>query len=73
MFVGLLIWCGGIGSQNLTGRLIKFEDFCLLQKDSLPVPKGRTLKWIGITEEGVSAYILHVTVQQQQNSCFYLS
>lgn len=42
-----------IGSQNLTGRLVTFEDYCLLQKDTLPIPKNQTLKWIGVTEEGV--------------------
>ncbi|KAI0727995.1 hypothetical protein C8Q72DRAFT_974843 [Fomitopsis betulina] len=43
------------GSQNLMGRLIQFDDFCLLQKDAIPVPKRHTLKWIGVTEEGVPA------------------
>lgn len=43
------------GSQNLTGRLIKFDDVCLLQKDSLPIPKRHTLRWVGITEEGAPA------------------
>ncbi|PCH43744.1 hypothetical protein WOLCODRAFT_122518 [Wolfiporia cocos MD-104 SS10] len=43
------------GSQNLAGRLIKLDGFCLLQKDSLPIPKRHTLKWVGITEEGAPA------------------
>ncbi len=41
------------GLQNLMGRLIKFGNFCVLQRDNLPV-KHHTLMWVGVTEEGVS-------------------
>ena len=48
------------GSQNLMGRLIKFDDFCILQKENLPIPKNHVLMWVGITEEGVSLYHLEL-------------
>ena len=48
-----------IGSQNLTGRLIKFDDYCMLQQNTLPIAKRHTLKWVGITEEGVSAQLAY--------------
>ncbi|KAH9942276.1 uncharacterized protein BXZ73DRAFT_87916 [Epithele typhae] len=43
------------GSQNLMSRLIKFDDFCILQQGILPIPKRHTLKWVGVTEEGAPA------------------
>lgn len=42
-----------LGCQNLRYTLISLDAFDLLQTGHLPLPRGTTLSWIGITEEGV--------------------
>ena len=37
------------------GTLYDFEDMCVLQNRKLPIRKAHTLRWIGISEEGVRA------------------
>ncbi|KAG9079613.1 hypothetical protein FS749_008366 [Ceratobasidium sp. UAMH 11750] len=43
------------GCQNLRYSLVAVDGFDLVQEGRLPVPKGETLQWIGITAEGAPA------------------
>ncbi|KAG8783688.1 hypothetical protein FRC15_004714 [Serendipita sp. 397] len=40
------------GCQNLRYSLISLDRFEVVQDGQLPLPKNKTLKWIGISEEG---------------------
>lgn len=43
-----------IGSQSLVGTMVSYDQYHILQSRPLPVPKGHTLRWVGISEQGVS-------------------
>lgn len=45
---------GFIGSQSLVGTMVSYDRYHILQSRPLPVPKGHTLKWVGISDQGVS-------------------
>lgn len=43
------------GCQNLRYSIISLDRFEAVQDGQLPLPKGKTLKWIGISQEGAPA------------------
>ena len=43
----------GTGCQNLRYTLMTLDSFDIIQQGPVPLGKGVTLKWMGITTEGV--------------------
>jgi hypothetical protein len=47
------VWHIFLGSQNLMGVMINFDDLTVVQRCPVPIQKKQILKWLGVTEEGV--------------------
>ena len=43
-----------LGCQNLRYSLVSLDTFDVVQEGRVPLLKGVTVKWIGISEDGVS-------------------
>jgi chromosome transmission fidelity protein 4 len=54
------------GCQNLRYTLISLDRFESVQEGQLPLPKLKTLKWIGVSDEGVSPALSPTTIFDNQ-------
>ena len=61
------------GNQNLKYTLRTVDSFRVMHTGRLPVNKGCTLKWIGITDEGVSYAVIAFSIiltELIQGTCY---